>query len=251
MDELVIGEKKYISSKRAAELTGYAKDYVGQLCREGRVEARLVGRSWYVLESSITEHRFGRQEEALENTEPEAQEQQETSTWESPKYAVETAAPLPELIERPRSFPVSSTINLLAVKPQNSAADMASKQADELATAAPSKASTIIEPEAEEAQEQEETNVTLHKVRPSPHHGGHEMDVVVKRAAPKSAQKAEIRTPAPQGGSFLGLSLTIAAALISVSIMLIGTGVIDRYLLPAAAESGFIKFLGGKSFYYK
>ncbi len=59
MDELTLDDKIYISSKRAAAITGYAKDYVGQLCREGRVEARLVGRSWYVLEDSIRSHRFG------------------------------------------------------------------------------------------------------------------------------------------------------------------------------------------------
>lgn len=59
MDEILIEEKRYVSSKQAAKLTGYAKDYVGQLCREGRVPARLVGRSWYVLESAIQDHRFG------------------------------------------------------------------------------------------------------------------------------------------------------------------------------------------------
>ena len=59
MDEILIEEKRYISSKQAAKITGYAKDYVGQLCREGRVPARLVGRSWYVLESAIKDHRFG------------------------------------------------------------------------------------------------------------------------------------------------------------------------------------------------
>lgn len=59
MDELVIDNLVYIPSRKAAEITGYAKDYVGQLCREGRIEAKLVGRSWYVLESSIREHRFG------------------------------------------------------------------------------------------------------------------------------------------------------------------------------------------------
>jgi len=58
MDEILIDEKKYISSKRAAKITGYAKDYVGQLCREGRVQAKLVGRSWYVLESAIQDYRF-------------------------------------------------------------------------------------------------------------------------------------------------------------------------------------------------
>ena len=59
MDEILIEEKKYISSKQAAKITGYAKDYIGQLCREGRVPARLVGRAWYVLESAIQDHRFG------------------------------------------------------------------------------------------------------------------------------------------------------------------------------------------------
>ncbi len=59
MDEILIDEKKYVSSKQAAKITGYAKDYIGQLCREGRVPARLVGRSWYVLETAIQDHRFG------------------------------------------------------------------------------------------------------------------------------------------------------------------------------------------------
>ncbi len=59
MDELTLDDELYLSTKRAAKITGYAKDYVGQLCREGRVKARLVGRNWYVLDSSIREHRFG------------------------------------------------------------------------------------------------------------------------------------------------------------------------------------------------
>ncbi len=42
MNELTLDGKTYVSSRRAAEITGYAKDYVGQLCREGHVEARLV-----------------------------------------------------------------------------------------------------------------------------------------------------------------------------------------------------------------
>lgn len=77
MDEILIEEKKYVSSKRAAKVTGYAKDYVGQLCREGRVPARLVGRSWYVLESAIHDHRFG--EHTTEQDVPVA-------VWESPRY---------------------------------------------------------------------------------------------------------------------------------------------------------------------
>lgn len=95
MDEILIGEKKYVSSKRAAKITGYAKDYVGQLCREGRVPARLVGRSWYVLETAIQDHRFGddqkiEQEIHSESRVSELKTRNHDSvlppTWESPHY---------------------------------------------------------------------------------------------------------------------------------------------------------------------
>ena len=49
--------KKYISAKRAADITGYASDYIGQLCRAKKIPANLVGRSWYVLESEILDHK--------------------------------------------------------------------------------------------------------------------------------------------------------------------------------------------------
>jgi hypothetical protein len=96
MDELIIGEKAYIPSKKAAEITGYAKDYVGQLCREGRVEAKLVGRSWYVLESSIREHRFGGADIAAPKEEERGAEavpeQSSDDAWGKPVY-------IPEKIE--------------------------------------------------------------------------------------------------------------------------------------------------------
>lgn len=88
MDELTIDDKKYVSSKRAAKLTGYAKDYIGQLCREGRVSARLVGRSWYVLESAIHDHRFG---ESVKN---EPAVSPIATTWEAPKYEAAEAKTL-------------------------------------------------------------------------------------------------------------------------------------------------------------
>ena len=101
MDELTIGDKIYISSKRAAAITGYAKDYVGQLCREGRVEATLVGRSWYVLESSIRAHRFGSEASVSEVAEPEAKVQKETlKTWEAPTYRSEPVSEMPIMARR-------------------------------------------------------------------------------------------------------------------------------------------------------
>lgn len=96
MDEILIGEKKYVSSKRAAKVTGYAKDYIGQLCREGRVPARLVGRSWYVLETAIHDHRFGDQkiEQEVETAPPTSGL---STTWESPRYEASSAEILPSL----------------------------------------------------------------------------------------------------------------------------------------------------------
>jgi len=48
MVELNFSGKKHISLKRASEITGYARDYVGQLCRQQKIKGQLVGRSWFV-----------------------------------------------------------------------------------------------------------------------------------------------------------------------------------------------------------
>ncbi len=49
--------KDYISAARAAEITGYAQDYVGQLAREGTVLARQVGSRWYVSREDLVKHK--------------------------------------------------------------------------------------------------------------------------------------------------------------------------------------------------
>lgn len=109
MNELTIDGKQYISSKKAADITGYAKDYVGQLCREGHVEARMVGRSWYVLESSIRAHRFGG--DSTDTTPvPEPTEATPLDTWEKPTYIPETIPSMPILpVQQPESDTVPAT----------------------------------------------------------------------------------------------------------------------------------------------
>jgi hypothetical protein len=57
MDELTIEGKKHISSKRAAQQSGYSKDYIGQLCRAGILRSKMVGRSWYIEEEALKAHR--------------------------------------------------------------------------------------------------------------------------------------------------------------------------------------------------
>ena len=55
-ESLIIEGKQYISARRAAEIAAYSKDYVGQLCRSGKLVCRMVGRFWYVDENSLRKH---------------------------------------------------------------------------------------------------------------------------------------------------------------------------------------------------
>ncbi len=50
-------DKEYISASRASQEFGYSADYIGQLCRGGKVLGRLVGRTWYVEKNSLLQHR--------------------------------------------------------------------------------------------------------------------------------------------------------------------------------------------------
>src|SRR5581483_11805977 len=51
--ELFFDNKKYISARLASQVTGYSQDYIGQLCRQRKVDRRRIGRQWYVSEQSI------------------------------------------------------------------------------------------------------------------------------------------------------------------------------------------------------
>lgn len=118
MDELIIGEQKYVSSKRAAELTGYAKDYIGQLCREGRVEARLVGRSWYVREAAIKDHRFGAENEPQAQVLANADSDTRASDI-SPRYEIE----VPKEIQLINDIEGSQAGEALVEQPEENMAD--------------------------------------------------------------------------------------------------------------------------------
>jgi len=53
MDDVLVKGIKYISSKQAAAMTGYAKDYIGQLVRMNKLKAVKVGRAWFVDEKEV------------------------------------------------------------------------------------------------------------------------------------------------------------------------------------------------------
>ena len=91
MEELIFGGKKYISSRRAARIAGYTKDYIGQLSRSGKIGARLVGRNWYIDEESLLDHR--KQSNKASETEEAGQEytareeREDVSVMNKPKSA--------------------------------------------------------------------------------------------------------------------------------------------------------------------
>lgn len=56
-DVLFFDKEEYITSSRAAEITGYAQDYVGELARSKSISARKMGRNWMIQKKSILEHK--------------------------------------------------------------------------------------------------------------------------------------------------------------------------------------------------
>ncbi|MSR78701.1 MAG: hypothetical protein EXS59_00965, partial [Candidatus Taylorbacteria bacterium] len=55
--DLNLNGENFISASRGAEITGYNKDYIGQLCRGGKVQSQMVGRAWYISEDAILKHK--------------------------------------------------------------------------------------------------------------------------------------------------------------------------------------------------
>ncbi|OGG50477.1 hypothetical protein A2763_01745 [Candidatus Kaiserbacteria bacterium RIFCSPHIGHO2_01_FULL_54_36] len=74
-DEVSIDGKQYISSRRAAEITGYAQDYVGQLARRGHIDAKRVGGLWYISMDSLQQYK--EQADAYKPIQPQRGNQQE------------------------------------------------------------------------------------------------------------------------------------------------------------------------------
>jgi hypothetical protein len=62
MHEITFDGKQYSKANVLAKELGYTADYIGQLCRAGKVDARLVGRAWFVSRDSVLQHQAQRYE---------------------------------------------------------------------------------------------------------------------------------------------------------------------------------------------
>jgi len=228
MDEILIEEKRYVSSKRAAKMTGYAKDYIGQLCREGRVPARLVGRGWYVLESAIQDHRFGTPEAEI----PAKSEQQSASAWEAPRYEATAPEVLPavknhlreeaqtEEAERPIHESWKAWFDHVAESATQAVEKLVPETEPELAPVEPREATQEFEPEA--GEEESVPIRTLYTLPPEdllPH-------PVSYREEETEGEPIQIQRPARGFRRTIQATGMVAAALALV-LAALGTGYFD------------------------
>lgn len=132
-DSLILEGKIYISAKRAAKIINYAQDYIGQLCRSGKLDCKMIGRSWYVTEESLLSHR----EQAVDATQervlkvvksitPVVAEKKIEIPSPAPiispvssfKYEAEIKSPLPEITKKlPVHFSLSKKVTDLTSTP--------------------------------------------------------------------------------------------------------------------------------------
>lgn len=74
MEVLELDGKRYVKASKAARHAGYTTDYVGQLCRSGKVDAHLIGRSWYVDADQLGTHRVEKKRNARIKARKQARE---------------------------------------------------------------------------------------------------------------------------------------------------------------------------------
>lgn len=242
MDEILIEEKKYVSSKQAAKITGYAKDYIGQLCREGRVPARLVGRGWYVLESAIQDHRFGNQDNEPKDVAPAVLPAVEPAVWGFPRYEASKVEVLP-LINRLHEEEIASeplqTEESQETAPQAPSQDIHESWKawfDKIADAAVPEESTE-QPVAEVAVTTEEKMEEEYEVEAEviPLHI-HHTELVARDLRVRESLTASEPQETPRRGSnrVLVRSIQMAGVLIAVitlTLACIGTGYFDAFFI--------------------
>ncbi|MEZ4195125.1 MAG: hypothetical protein R3B53_01875 [Candidatus Paceibacterota bacterium] len=59
MEVVTIDGVEYLKATQAAKRFKYTSDYIGQLCRGKKIDAKLVGRTWYINPLSLETHKKG------------------------------------------------------------------------------------------------------------------------------------------------------------------------------------------------
>ena len=89
MQEVTFDGVVFTKASALAKEFRYTADYLGQLCRSGKVQARLVGRTWYVSRASLEVHREGRYRTQREKSRSEQDIQNKDSKTKISRLDVE------------------------------------------------------------------------------------------------------------------------------------------------------------------
>lgn len=247
MDEILIEEKKYVSSKRAAKMTGYAKDYIGQLCREGRVPARLVGRSWYVLETAIQDHRFGAPDgTALSASAPP------TSTWEFPRYEASSDELLPSINRLRDTEKGVVSDNKASEYLQDSWRAWFDRVAETEAVApAPAPVIEKTKTEAGDTEKEGEVNVPIHAVYRQPPEEllpRRHPEAKPPRSEPIGQATSQKRKKMSNKVMMRAIQIGgIVLASIAVTVAVVGSGYLDEYII----SNSQVRIISGIGLYNK
>lgn len=225
-------------------MTGYAKDYIGQLCREGRVPARLVGRSWYVLETAIQDHRFGA------DIQPENAEPTTPPAWESPRYEASRDELLP-------------SVNRLKVKAdtENTEETKASERLEDTwrdwfdRIAAPTSevgapTESVGEETIEEPATAEEVNVPVRAVYQQPPEELLPRSIHVETRFSEEAREQPVRQMRYRADRKIVRAIQIGGILvagIAAVMAAIGTGYLDEYII----SNSQVRIIAGVGVYNK
>lgn len=88
MEKISVVGEDYVKASSLAKKLGYTSDYIGQLARAKKIKATLVGRSWYVVPTSVEEHKRSRYRSTAKKTKTEIKKAlNKTTTDETPKEA--------------------------------------------------------------------------------------------------------------------------------------------------------------------
>lgn len=243
MDELIIEDKKYVSSKRAAKITGYAKDYIGQLCREGRVPARLVGRSWYVLETAIQDHRFGTTDIQPEERAETPQDAVISQKWESPKYESAQEELLPS-VNRLRDDEIGvSEEDSEELKESERLQDTWKTWFDRIADADTAPIASEVSLEKIEEETEEPINVPVHAVYRQP------PEELLPRSQNIEIEEQKKEEPMVWSrASVMAIQIfSVLLAIIVTSLAIAGSGYLDEYII----SNSQVRIIAGIGLYNK
>ncbi len=154
MDTVEIRGKTYKKATSLARELGYTTDYLGQLCREGKVKAELVGRTWYALPESVRDHKESRYRSVRAQTTKHLHqdnriklrsiETQPTAAKRSVTYEPDTTDLFPTAASSAEATKVKNKPKTVEIHQTPVSSHMAHKNATEATTAAAGVVKTLI-----------------------------------------------------------------------------------------------------------